>query len=76
VGLELKLEVDSLIHRVLTLPGEMDLHDRGQTVAVRIYRNPKDPAVTAAVERAVGLLNKGTGGPKLALMDPPKGWIR
>jgi hypothetical protein len=74
--LDLKLEMDSLIRRVLTLPGEMDLDDHGQTVAVRIYRNPKDPVVTAAVERAVGLLNKGSGGPKLGLMDPPKGWIR
>ena len=74
--LDLKLEMDSLIRRVLTLPGEMDVDASGQAVAVRIYRNPKDPLVTAAVERAVGLLNKGGGGPKLGLMDPPKGWIR
>ena len=74
--LDLKLEMDSLIRRVLTLPGEMDVDASGQAVAVRIYRNPKDPVVTAAVERAVGLLNKGSGGPKLGLMDPPKGWIR
>ncbi len=74
--LGLKLEMDSLIRRVLTLPGEMDIDASGQTVAVRIYRNPKDPEVTAAVARAVELLNGGSSGPKLGWMDPPKGWIR
>ena len=64
------------LRRVLTLPGEMDVDDRGQVVAVGIYRNPKDLVVTTAVERAVGLLNTVNGGPKFGLVHPPKGWIR
>lgn len=74
--LGLKMEIDSLIRRVLTLPGEMDVDRKKRPTAVRIYRNPKDPDVSAAIERAISSLNLGAAGPRLAMMDAPKGWIR
>ncbi len=72
----MKLELDSLIRRVLTLPGELDVDKRGRAVAIRIYRNPKDPEATAAVEQAIARLGHQSNGVPLAIMDPPGRWIR
>lgn len=74
--LGMKLELDSLIRRVLTLPGELDVDKRGRAVAIRIYRNPKDPEATAAVEQAIARLGHQSNGVPLAIMDPPGRWIR
>ena len=50
------MELDTLIRSVLTLSGERALTMTTETI--RIYRQPRDPRAMAAVERAIGSLNK------------------
>lgn len=71
-----KLDIDTLIRRVLTLPGEQLLDAEGSVVGVRIYRNRKDPEVTTAVEQAAGRLNALQIAAPIEVVDPPRGWIR
>lgn len=73
-----RMELDTLIRSVLTLPGERVLTQDGETI--RIYRQERDPRAMAAVERACVSLNKLglTRGPeerpralRLELVDHP-----
>jgi hypothetical protein len=50
-----RMELDTLIRSVLTLPGERVMTRSTETI--RIYRQPRDPRAMAAVERACASLN-------------------
>lgn len=50
-----RMELDTLIRSVLTLPGERVV--AASTETIRIYRQPRDPRAMAAVERACASLN-------------------
>lgn len=72
--LRTRLETDTLIRRVLQLPGE--LHVRKDERRVVIYRNPDDPEITAAVEGAVAKLAITHPALCISMADPPGDRIR
>jgi transposase len=72
--LETKFETDTLIRRVLQLPGELHVGDGVRRVV--IYRTPHDPEVDKALERAVERLAKRRPGLAISLADPPGDRIR
>ncbi len=77
--LGVRLELDTLIRSVLTLPGERMRTKTTETI--RIYRQPRDPTTMEAVERAcerLTALGLSRGPPEkrrrlvFALVDPPE----
>lgn len=72
--LHTRLETDTLIRRVLQLPGE--LHVRKDERRVVIYRNPDDPEISAAVEGAVARLAITHPALCISMADPPGDRIR
>lgn len=69
-----RFETDTLIRRVLQLPGE--LHVGEETRRVVIYRTPEDPEVDEALARAVARLASTRPDLGISLADPPGDRIR
>lgn len=74
--LDTKLEINNLISRVLTLPGRCITSPDGKQREVHIYRNPHDPKMMKAVERACDALNSLAGARRVRVVDRPVGSIR
>lgn len=69
-----KFETDTLIRRILQLPGE--LHVTGTKRSVVIYRNVDDPVAMSAVERAIAVLTERQMDVEIRVGDRPAGGIR
>lgn len=74
--LRTKLEIDTLITRVLTLPGRCITSADGKRREVLLYRNPRDVEMTTRLESACAELNRRLGEERLRMVDRPPGWIR
>jgi hypothetical protein len=70
------MEIDTLIARVLTLPGRKRMTKDGRIAAVILYRNPLDPEIAAPITKAVAELNRRLGCQRFRVVDRPAGSIR
>lgn len=71
-----KMEIRTLISRVLTLPGRVREAPDGTNRQVTIYRNPHDPELDRPLAVAVAEVNRRLGVERIVLSDRPEGAIR
>lgn len=71
-----RMEIDTLIARVLTLPGRKRTTKDGRIAEVVLYRNPLDPDLAGPIATAVVELNRRLGCQRFRVVDRPPGSIR
>ena len=71
-----KMEIRTLISRVLTLPGRVREAPDGTNRQVTLYRNPHDPELDGPLGVAVAEVNRQLGTERIVLSDRPEGAIR
>ena len=71
-----RMEIDTLIARVLTLPGRKRTTKDGRIAEVILYRNPLDPEIGAPIATAIAELNRRLGCQRFRVVDRPAGSIR